>query len=140
MATVTTDEVKKLLAIEEEVNLTTFIAAADLIVSEDLASTSLTTDRKKLITLFLAAHFATLSLEKGGLTRYEVGESSESYKAGSDLDRGFSLTRYGQQAISLDNSGTLARNATPTQKAEFRVVGSPGQFINPDPTGTGSSS
>lgn len=98
------------------------LSAAELVVSEDLAVSGLTPERKELIVNFLAAHFAVISFERGGLTRQKVGESTDTYKEGSNSDRGYLMTRFGQQAVALDTSGTLALNANPTQKAEFRVV------------------
>ena len=106
----------------EDAAVAEFIAAAELVVSEDLKGKGLSDARLELITKYLAAHFAIVSLERGGLTRQKVGESADSYKTGLDSDQGFLLTRFGQQAVSLDTSGTLALNATPKQKAEFRVV------------------
>ena len=98
------------------------LQVAQLIVAEDLASSGLSTERKEKITLFLAAHFAVLALEVGGLTRKDVGESAESYRAVATGDRGYMMTRYGQQAMALDTTGTLTSNAQGALKAEFRVV------------------
>lgn len=122
----TTSSVKAILgtayAALDAATLAPFLSAAELVVTEDLANASLSPERKELIVNFLAAHFATVSLEKGGLTQQKTGESSEMYKMGSVSDRGYLLTRFGQQAVALDTSGTLALNANPSQKAEFRVV------------------
>lgn len=126
---ITTDSVLAILGPEyegtEAAVITEFVSAAELVVAEDLAQADLSDARKELITKYLAAHFAIVSLERGGLTRQKVGESADTYKTGLDSDQGFLLTRFGQQAISLDTSGTLALNATPRIKAEFRVVTPP---------------
>jgi len=122
---VTTQQVAEFMALAASFpvdSLTEHVKMATLIVDEDLASKGLTDARLEAIELNLAAHFAILGIERGGLTRYQVGESSESYKEGSNSDRGYILTRYGQQAISLDNSGTLVNQATPMKHAQFRVV------------------
>ena len=104
------------------IDLSPFITTAEVILSEEFTGCGHSEKRLEQIGLFLAAHFATLILERGGLTRYKVGESSEAYKEGSNADRGYTLTRFGQQAISLDTCGRLALNAVPMHKAEFRVV------------------
>lgn len=106
----------------EEASLQGFIDAADLVVTEDLAGTTLSQERKDLINKYMAAHFTVVAIERGGLVRTKTGESTDTYREGSDSDRGYYLTRFGQQAVALDTSGTLALNASPTGKAEFRVV------------------
>ncbi len=124
MATdITSSEVHTLLnSVETDVDLAAQIASADLVVTEDLADAGLSDARLRMITLYLAAHFATLTLEKGGLTYKEVGESVEKYANGAGSEQGFNATLWGQQAVAFDTSGTLALNARPAQKAELRVV------------------
>lgn len=121
---VTSNEVHALInSTETGIDLTPQINAANLMVTEDLATSGLSDDRKRLISLYLAAHFSILTLERGGLTHYEVGESVEKYPGVAGSAQGLNATKWGQQAVALDTSGTLALNAQPTQKAEFRVVG-----------------
>ncbi len=123
MTVVTEAEVKALIGqAADTIDMTPHIDAARIIVDEDLASAGHSDNRLRQILRFLAAHFATLAIERGGLTRYEVGESVESYKPGSDLDRGLSSTRWGQQAIALDTAGILSKIGSIKQRAEFRVV------------------
>lgn len=72
------------------------------------------------IELYLAAHFVALSEERGALTWSEIGDSRERY---ADIfDQGFHATRFGQQAVAMDTTGTLAAFSRPQQKASFRVV------------------
>lgn len=119
MALVTSDEVKAIVATSMDVS--TFIATADLIVSEDLADKGLSADRLKQIELYLAAHFLAITQEKGGLKSQKIGEAAESYQIRTDM-KGFGLTRFGQQAMDLDTSGTLRTMATTVGTAKFRVV------------------
>ena len=123
---ITPSSVKLILGPEysgvEETAIAEFIEAAELVVSEDLAASTASVPRLELITKYMAAHFTVVSFERGGLTRQKAGESADTYKTGLDSDQGYLLTRFGQQAVSLDTSGILALNATPKQKAEFRVV------------------
>jgi hypothetical protein len=98
-----------------------FVSAT--LVSENLSGLSEATMRS--IELLLAAHFANLSWEKGPLAAVRVGEAQERYH---DIYKGgFGATRFGQQAMLLDTSGTLAGMSAaadkPTRKAEFQVVG-----------------
>lgn len=123
---ITTSDVILLLGPEfvgtAEASVDPFREAAELVVAEDLAGAGHSTARLDLIAKYMSAHFATVSFERGGLTRQKVGESADTYKTGLDSDQGYMLTRFGQQAVSLDSSGILALNAAPRQKAEFRVV------------------
>ncbi len=111
-------------------HVTPHIALADLIVTEDLTSTALTTVRKVQIELYLAAHYAVLAWEAGGLGEQSIGDSKERYKYISSKSLGFSSTRFGQQAVTLDISGKLkeledvatADPPSAARKALFRVV------------------
>lgn len=72
------------------------------------------------IELYLAAHFVALTEEKGGITRAKMGDADESYA--NVYDDGFQATRFGQTALILDTTGTLARLSITSAKAEFRVI------------------
>lgn len=98
------------------------IETAELIVDEHLADQSYSTDKLKYIKLWLSAHFFELSWNHGGLVSKQVGDSKEEYNRMSSELGGFNATRYGQQALALDNSGSLATVGVSKQRAEFRVV------------------
>lgn len=106
----------------EDTDLHIFLDMANGLVSEELATSGLSDNRKKAIELNLAAHFATLALEKGGITRQRVGESEEGYRQDFSSRPNLSMTRYGQQAVMLDTSGALSGMNAPAGKAEFRVM------------------
>lgn len=94
-----------------------FINAGILIVTEDLTGSragKLSDARRRLIALFLAAHFITLQVQ-----------SQQSIAIGSDvridnvaletrfsIGKGLELTRFGQQAVALDPSGRLRQLAS----------------------------
>jgi len=123
-ALVTEADVRQILdGVDPSLSLQSFIDQADLIVTEDLAASNLTPARLKMIELNLAAHFFTVAIEHGGLTLQRAGYSEERYQLINGV--GFASTRYGQQAIAFDTSGTLAAMANPAAKAEFRVVSIP---------------
>lgn len=105
-----------------DADLQPFLTAAALIRSEDLGSSGLSTARLDLIELQLAAHFATLTIEFGGIQAWDNGQANEKYKQIATSDKGYNSTRYGQQALALDSSGTLANASTSGLKAQFRVV------------------
>lgn len=121
-ALVTNEEVQSLLG-ESGVDMTPFITTAHLIVSEELANNTVLSDaRKKQIELFLAAHFYVVIQERGGITREVIGDAEERYRLQSDTLTGLATTRFGEQALALDTSGSLAKMAANPVKATFRVV------------------
>lgn len=89
-----------------------FIDTAQLFVDEELASSGLSIDRQDQIVLYLAAHFVCITEEFGGLRRSKLGDADESYRVPDAKEQGFSTTRYGQQAMILDTTGTLATLTT----------------------------
>lgn len=117
-ALVTDAEVKAL--IDTDRDTTPFIDTADLIVSEQLSGKGLTDARLKQIELYLAAHFAAITEERGALKSTKMGDSSDTYD--NQAGFGLKLTRYGQQAISLDTSGTLSALGSGSLPALFRVL------------------
>jgi len=98
------------------------IAAANQIITDDFASSTHSTGRLDVIEQYLAAHFATLSIEHGGLSRKSMGESLEQYQLVSGNNLGYMSTRFGQQAVALDSEGILAQSVNANLKSEFRVI------------------
>lgn len=124
MTTATVEDVRELMQLppEDSTDLGFFHEMAESIVTETIG-TKLTEARARLVSINLAAHFALLAIERGGLTRMKTGSSEEEYNSlFGRSDQGFALTRYGQQALALDISGSLYLMAQTKGKAEFRVV------------------
>jgi len=105
-----------------DTTLQMFCTYAAIIVVEDLEDSPLSDDRLELIELNLAAHFALVGLERGGLTGQIVGTSEEQYYRVPPNKSGLGTTLFGQQAISLDTSGVLEVMGASTMKARFEVV------------------
>lgn len=118
MLRVNDDEVKQVIDTNRDTLL--FISTANLVVNEHLVGLGFTDARLKLIELYLAAHYTALTEERGGLTKYKMGDATEEYML--EKGSGFAATRYGQQAINLDTSGTLSTLSSKALPAEFRVV------------------
>jgi|SRR6516164_7464751 hypothetical protein len=99
-----------------ELDTTPFINAAELIVHEEVVprqttNVNLSPARLDLITVYLAAHFAAITDQSGGRVRSKIGDTEEDYIPISSYReplQGFRMTRYGQQAMSLDTTGALA--------------------------------
>lgn len=121
MPLVTIDEVRAVIDTDPERDLTTFITTADTFVNQFLSDKGLTGDLLTQIELYLAAHFVALTEEKGSLTGDKLGDASSNL-GGSKFGQGLLSTRYGQQAILFDISGTLAGMAEPRKQALFRVL------------------
>lgn len=103
MARVTTAEVREIID-TELTNLTPFIMAADQLVDQVAAAdSSLAAAHLKEISRWLSAHFAAMRDPQAA--KSTVGPTSFTYegKTGTGLE----FTRYGQQALLLDTSGTL---------------------------------
>ncbi len=96
------------------------IDTANLYVDTHLLSAGLPDPILTKIELYLAAHLVALTEEKGGVTRSKMGDADESYA--NVYKDGFRSTRYGQMALTLDSSGTLASLGMTNAKAEFRVI------------------
>lgn len=118
MALVTDAEVKVVIPTTRDT--TSFIETADLIVSENLADKGLSSNRLKQIELYLAAHFVALVEESGNIIKARIGEATEEYNNKTGMS--FEMTRYGQQAIALDTTGTLKAASRVGQNAQFRIV------------------
>lgn len=119
-----TDDVQKLLDSASE-DVTLFVIMASTVVDEFLASSTLSAAVLALIETFLAAHFALLATERGSLAEKTLGEAREKYH--NIYKAGFNATRFGQQAIILDTTGTLAGMSgaaenTKNKKALFRLI------------------
>lgn len=98
---------------------TPFIATANLIVEEELLGKGHTQERLTMIELYLACHFTAIAEERGGLVRSAVGDAAETY---ADIySVGFASTRFGQVAIQLDSTGTLANMNSVKLRALFAI-------------------
>lgn len=113
-------DIREIIEVADSLNLSSFLTTANLIRTEDLADKGLSEARLDQIELYLAAHFTALRDEHGALKSSETLSAKDSYFG--DYGRGLRATRYGQQAILMDTSGTLAVLAEPSSKAQFRVV------------------
>lgn len=119
---VTVNDVKKVYPTSAD--LSGFLQTAKLLVANQLLDQGLSDATLFEITVYLTAHFATVGMEHGGLKSKKVGESTETWNATGDKDTGLKSTGYGQTAMLLDSSGTLAGLNTSASGLEalFEVV------------------
>lgn len=119
MPRVAEEEVLKLIDTTKS-DVCIFIDVANNLVEEHLVGVVTSTALLENIELYLAAHFLALTEERGGLIRTGLGESAETLQ---DLySEGLRSTRFGQQALALDYTGTLAALTLGKLSAQFRIV------------------
>lgn len=109
-ARVTAEQVMEIISTsltEDQVNA--FINMANTVVDERLADQNLGSDVLEQIELLLSAHFLTLRDPRA--QQEKVDEYSVTYQGSTS--EGLKASLYGQQAIALDTSGTLANLAKP---------------------------
>lgn len=107
MARVTATEVK---AVMDEVTLAdvvinSYIAGATALIDESLTGKGLSDAILKEIERWLSAHLVAISRERPSK---EEGAGGAFIKYTGEWGKGLSSTSYGQTAIALDTSGTLA--------------------------------
>ncbi len=109
MARVTAADVQEIIEVSAEVlaatpDLTPYITAANLMVTDLLGSSSLSDGTLMEIERWMAAHFVAIRDPRRQQERAGSVSESYQYKLGLRLE----VTTYGQQAILLDTTGTLA--------------------------------
>lgn len=102
--------------------LQSFCDMADTLVNEELGSSGLSSDRLNQIAQNLAAHFATMRQRQVKSTRAE-GNLTISYQGATG--KAFESSFYGQTAVTLDSTGTLAKLTENLKKPSLWVAGYP---------------
>ena len=112
MARVTTAEVNDIIYLSNDFTTEIIgqcINVANIIVTEKLVGQGASDDMLKNIELYLSAHFC--SVREPQLVEEEIGGRDSTVKEKrrtAVFGYGFSSTAFGQQAISLDETGILA--------------------------------
>lgn len=130
MARATDADVRALVEMLASVSTTPFITAAAVVSDSLLAGKGLSEELLTQIEIYMAAHFAVLAVEKGGLIKDTRGVSSATYNQASNRLVGFASTKFGQMAMTMDSTGTLTDAQPGSRNAQFRVVS--GENANPD--------
>lgn len=99
-------------------DIDTQIEMANNYVTTTLGSnTNLSATDLKYIEMQLAAHF--VALKDPQRKSEKLGDAKDDYNVGK-VDMGLNATTYGQQAILLDHTGTLASKGK--RKASFKAI------------------
>lgn len=120
--TVNSIDLARLIRLPSDFDDTGVIDLAASVRAEYLTGVGLSAGKLDAIELLLAAHFAVLTEERGGLKRHSVDDAAETYREIDPKQVGLRATRFGQQAVMLDTSQTLLTMATEAGSAELRVV------------------
>ncbi len=108
MSAPTVDEVKAIIEIDTDIisdaNITAMITVAGTYLGVVLLDKGLTTDQLHDIQMYLSAHY--IGIKDKRITSEKTGDANAKYEGKTGMMLKF--TRYGQMAISLDTSGTLA--------------------------------
>lgn len=128
MPRATDADVRALVEMRSEVSTTPFITSASVYAGQFLAGKGLSEELLTQLEIYIAAHFAVLAVERGGLLKDTMGESSSTYKQPSNRLKGFESTGFGQAAITMDPSGTLSQASL--LDAQFQVIS--GAYANPN--------
>ena len=116
MSRVTGDEVKEIIDTTlTAAQITPFITAANIAVTGQLASTSLTATTKKEIERWFAAHLVYIRNPK--LKKEKIGDAEDTMNLGT-LGEGLKSTPYGQVVLTLDTTGNMANLGKRQSKIE----------------------
>lgn len=125
---ITVDDLVEIFETElTEAQLSAFVNSAHYVIQNNLLSSGLSNDILTEIHKYLAAHFASLRDQR--LQAERVADVSYTYQGKTDM--GLQATFYGQTALMLDTSGTLANLAL--KPATFQVFTTPDHGSNPRP-------
>jgi hypothetical protein len=133
-ARATDADVRTLVPMPAKDPTTLFLSMANMLVEEELvpATPALSASRLTTIEQLLAAHFCVLTQERGGLTSSALNNTKDTYYTIKAQSFGLGSTRFGMQAIQLDDTGTLAALLQKTGgTALFRVAGYPYDWNSP---------
>lgn len=109
MAARTTTAKVKEIVVTSMSDLEPFITAANIVVTNRLSGSGLSSDTLAEIERWVAAHFVVCKERQP--TSKRIGETEESYNWNTNT--GLLRTSYGQAAIALDTTGTLSKLGKP---------------------------
>jgi len=91
----------------DETTVMPFLVVANRIVTDNLTNKGIAADTLREIERWLAAHCIAMSDRETGIAKERIGDNTEVTYSGK-TGMGLTATRYGQMAISIDPSKTLA--------------------------------
>lgn len=122
MARTTDEQVAEIIEVDDNIDLTPFIATATAVVDRVEAANADATDSElELIERWLTAHYYAIRDPRA--VSEKAGPVGATYQ--SKVGMGFANTHYGQQAMLLDSSGTLTalNNSKGSRTASLTWIG-----------------
>lgn len=117
----TNSAVEGIIEVDSSIPMTPFIEVASSIVDTvlDLPSVGYSTTVLELIERWLSAHFYAIRDPRPESEK--AGPVSQKFQ--SEVDLGFNVTHYGQQAMRIDTKGLLASLDKSALEGKSRVIG-----------------
>ena len=106
MPRTTSDALRKIITPRVVSDVAPFINTASIFVENNLEDKGLSEEILTEIEKYLAAHFLALHPDERQLIEQQLGEAIDKYIG--KYGEGFKATQFGQTAITLDSTGTLA--------------------------------
>ena len=103
----------------DEGNITTYLNVANNFVTQNLGSSGLDTATLADIEAFITAHFIAMTKERQALTE-KIGDVWITYQG--EFGKFLQMTTYGQTALMLDTTGTLAKVSSGTKRATIKAI------------------
>ena len=116
---VNTWDVRAIIAVDDDVACEPFILTATTTIDALLLASGLSDTELFEIERYLAAHF--VAQRYPAATEVGTGPYRVKLESGG-TGEGYRSTRYGQTALALDRTGTLARNAQGARPMSFDVL------------------
>ena len=106
MARTTDAEVKEIISLTTLTDTTPFINTANILVTQHLGNSNISSALLEEIEKYLAAHLVALHPDERQVTKQKIGEAEDTYAGnfGTQLD----FTQFGQMVKTLDYTGTFA--------------------------------
>ena len=106
MVRTTDSAVKQIISLRKLSDTTPFITTANLLVTELLGSSSLSSDLLTEIERYLAAHLVALHPDERQIEEQEIGDTRDKYVG--KFAMGLQSTQFGQTVLMLDTTGVFA--------------------------------
>lgn len=106
MARTNDSDVQDIIALNVLTDTTPFITTANIIVTEHLGTSSISSDLLEQIEKYLTAHLVAMHPDERQLKSQKLGEATDNYAG--EFGKMLDFTQYGQMVKMLDYTGTLA--------------------------------
>jgi len=100
-------DVKKIISLNTITDTSSFIATANLLVTNTLGNSGLGDDLLTEIEKYLTAHLLAMHPDERQLTEQKLGDATD--KMTGEFGKGLEMTQFGQTVLLLDSTGSFAK-------------------------------